>query len=272
MSTYAIGDIQGCFKPLLALLDKIAFNPDQDYLWFTGDLINRGPQSLETLRFIYNLRDRVTTVLGNHDLTLLAVAYGMVPYNPHHHTFKDILEAPDQDVVIHWLRHQPLMHHDEKLGYTMTHAGLYPKWDLSLALALAGEAETILQGPYFTEYLAQMYGNKPTHWNSELTGFDRFRFIINSFTRMRFCDSTGALELTIKESANNTPSSYFPWFLAPNRVNTNLKIIFGHWASLMGKSNTKNIFALDTGCVWGGALTALRLEDGTFFKEGCRQH
>lgn len=266
MSTYAIGDVQGCFQPLCTLLKKIAFNPKQDYLWFTGDLINRGPQSLETLRFIYNLRERITTVLGNHDLTLLAVAYGMVPYNSHHHTFKDILEAPDRDILIDWLRHQPLLHHDATLGYTMTHAGLYPAWDLTLALTLAKEAETALQGPHFKEYLANMYGNQPTHWKSDLTGFDRFRFIINSFTRMRFCDSTGGLELTLKESVHDAPSGYCPWFLDPNRVNTDLKIIFGHWAALMGKSNTQNIFALDTGCVWGHALTALKLEDEALFE------
>ena len=172
--------------------------------------------------------------------------------------------------MVDWLRHQPLMYHDEKLGYTLSHAGIYPQWDLSLALRLAKEVENILQGSRFTDSLAHMYGNTPTHWAPELVGYERFRFIINSFTRMRFCDPTGGLELTIKESAHNPPAGYLPWFLMPNRANANLKIIFGHWASLAGKADTKNIFALDTGCVWGNSLTALRLEDGELFSTPCQ--
>lgn len=269
MATYAIGDIQGCFEPLLQLLEKINFNKTNDRLWFTGDLVNRGPQSLETLRFIYGLKDHIITVLGNHDLTLLAVAYETTAYRPSHHTFEDILKAEDGPRLIEWLRHQPLMHYDEKLGYALSHAGIYPQWDLNLALTLAKEVGSALQGPYYRDYLKEMFGNEPLTWNENLSGYHRFRFIVNSFTRMRFCDPTGALELTIKESASNPPSGYFPWFLIPNRVNTDLKIIFGHWASLMGKSETPNVFALDTGCVWGHSLTALRLEDGELFHTPC---
>jgi len=269
MSTYAIGDIQGCFEPLMRLLNQIHFKADKDSLWFTGDLVNRGPQSLETLRFIQSLGSQARTVLGNHDLTLLAVAYGAIPFDSKHHTFGDILAAPDKTELIDWLRHQPLIHHDAALGYAMVHAGLYPKWDLALALSLAQEVAAVLQGPNLTPFLVSMFGNKPDHWDPQLSDNDRLRFITNCFTRLRFCSPEGQLELATKESAHSAPAEYLPWFSIPNPATRDLKILFGHWAALEGHCPVPNVFALDTGCVWGHCLTAMRLEDGQLFRETC---
>lgn len=269
MSTYAIGDIQGCFEPFMRLLKNIQFDPKKDTLWLTGDLINRGPQSLETLRFVKNLGKQAITVLGNHDLTLLAVAYKAFQYDPKRHTFNDILEAKDKDELIHWLIHQPLIHHDASLGYTMVHAGLHPHWDLRLAQSLAKEVETTLQQnplPFFEN----MFGNMPNHWDPTLTGFDRLRFIVNCFTRIRFCNLEGHLDLQTTESAENAPSGYLPWYAIPHRKSKGLRILFGHWASLQGKCREPNVFALDTGCVWGNCLTAMCLEDGKRFTEPCQ--
>jgi len=273
MPTYAIGDIQGCFSYLEQLLDKIQFDPKKDFLWFTGDLINRGPQSLETLRFIKGLaqHNQAITVLGNHDLTLLAVGYKKAPYNPLHHTFSDILNAPDKNELLDWLRHQPLLYHDVALGYAVVHAGLHPQWDLTLALSLAKEVEAALQGVHFTDFFSNLYGNEPTVWNIELTGWDRLRFITNCFTRLRFCSPEGKIELVSKESTHYAPTNYLPWFEVPNRQNSAFNIIFGHWAALEGRCNTPKVFALDTGCVWGNALTALRLEDGIRFSVPCKK-
>ncbi len=267
MSTYAIGDVQGCYESLRHLLDQVAFDPTQDELWFTGDLVNRGPKSLDTLRFIKSLNDRAITVLGNHDLTLLAVAFNAIPYDPKRHTFKDILDASDCDPLIEWLRHQPLLHHDAKLGYTMVHAGLHPAWDLALATHLAKEVETALQGSDVRTVLTKIYGNEPSLWDPELRGYDRLRFSTNCFTHLRFCSPAGQLEFNSKEGAHTAPAGYLPWFAIPNRKSQDLKILFGHWAALEGKCDTPNVFALDTGCVWGGYLTAMRLEDGKRFKE-----
>jgi bis(5'-nucleosyl)-tetraphosphatase (symmetrical) len=269
MSTYAIGDIQGCFESFKRLLDKIKFDA-ADELWLTGDLVNRGPQSLETLRFIQSLKSKIRTVLGNHDLTLLAVAYETTPFNPKHHTFRDILEAPDRASLMLWLKSQPLLVHDEKLEYTMIHAGLHPSWDLETAKGLALEAEHILQGPHFLDYLSHLYGNYPLQWDPNLTGFDRFRFIINCFTRLRFCRPDGVLELTHKGSPDTVEASYLPWFSVADRKSRDLKLIFGHWAALAGKCAAPHTFALDTGCVWGQCLTAMRLEDGQRFTIDCQ--
>jgi len=269
MSTYAIGDIQGCFEPLKQLLKKIQFNPNVDYLWFTGDLVNRGPHSLETVRFVKSLKNHAITVLGNHDMTLLAVATKAVPYDPKHHTFSDILKATDSTELINWLKQQPLIHHDSKLGYTLVHAGLHPKWDLALATSLAKEVQTVIQGNNAVQFFEKMYGDEPDQWNPQLTGIDRLRFIVNCFTRLRFCNQDGQLDLVAKESAHLAPKGYFPWFAVPERANRNLKILFGHWAALEGKCSTPNVFALDTGCVWGNCLTAMRLDDGVQFTEPC---
>lgn len=268
MPTYAIGDIQGCFTPLQKLLEKIKFDPSRDVLWFTGDLVNRGPESLQSLRFIKQLGNRQRTVLGNHDLHFLAVAHGTQPLKTED-TIQDILNAPDRDELIAWLLHQPLLHHDETLGFTMVHAGLAPSWDLSTAIKLAYEVETILQSETAKDFFQHMYGNQPDHWSSDLLGWDRLRCITNYLTRARFCHLDGRLELKTKGKIGSNSSDLIPWFQVPNRVNANLKIVFGHWAALSGVTNTPNVFALDTGCVWGYCLTAMRLEDGERFTVSC---
>lgn len=255
MATWAIGDIQGCFSALEKLLREIQFDIKKDVLWFTGDLVNRGPQSLETLRFVKNLGKNQRTVLGNHDLHLLAMAHG-AHAGWEDDTLTPVLTAPDRDDLIDWLLHQPLLHHNAVLGFTMAHAGLASSWDLKMAMALAKEVETVLQSEKRTEFFHHMYGNEPASWSPELQGWERIRCITNYFTRMRFCHADGSLEL--KEEKGDL----FPWFRVPNRVNTNMKIIFGHWAALAGVTDTPNVFALDTGCVWGFCLTAMRLEDG----------
>jgi bis(5'-nucleosyl)-tetraphosphatase (symmetrical) len=269
MAIYAIGDVQGCFKPLLTLLEKISFDPKQDKLWFTGDLVNRGPHSLETIRFVKGLGKSAITVLGNHDLALLAVALAARPFQKTHFNFQDILNASDKIELISWLQHQPLLHHDTTLGYTLVHAGLYPAWDLPLCRALAKEVEEVLQGKEAITFLQQLYQEEPTCWDPTLTGWDRLRFITNCFTLMRFCSSEGELEFHTKGNAPAAPHGFFPWFAVPNRKTKDLKIIFGHWASLQGKCDVPNLFPLDTGCVWGNCLTALRLEDGIRFTESC---
>jgi bis(5'-nucleosyl)-tetraphosphatase (symmetrical) len=269
MSTYAIGDLQGCFRPFMRLLEKIQFDEKQDTLWLTGDLVNRGPQSLETLRFIKNLGSHAITILGNHDLTLLAVAFNAISYDPKRYTFGDILAAPDRDALIDWLRHRPLIHQDSNLGYTLVHAGLPPQWDLVLAKSLAKEVELILQSENPLPFFENLFGNMPNHWDPGLTGMDRLRFIVNCFTRLRFCNVAGELELKTTESAENAPAGYLPWFSISTRKSHDLKILFGHWSSLEGKCSEPNVFALDTGCVWGNCLTAMRLSDGKRFTESC---
>lgn len=270
MSTYAIGDVQGCYNALQRLLNSIAFDPQQDTLWFTGDLVNRGPESLATLRFIKNLGERHRIVLGNHDLHLLAVAH-------HAHTgweedtFSDILQAPDRDDLIAWLRHQPLLHHDESSGFVMVHAGLAPSWDLTQAKKLAKEVEDCLQSHQAHDYFCHMYGNEPKHWSDALQGYDRLRCITNYFTRVRFCYPDGDLQLKHKGTLQSSPENLVPWFNVKHRKNADLKIIFGHWAALGGITNTPGAYALDTGCIWGYSLTAMRLEDETRFSAPCNQ-
>jgi len=288
MATYAIGDVQGCFDPLMQLLEKISFNPSNDQLWFTGDLINRGPKSLDTLRFVKGLAANAITVLGNHDLGMLAIARGAEIFDSNSHTFGDILAAKDKEDLLYWLEQQPLLHYDATLGYLLVHAGLYPWWDLNLALTLAREVETTLQSEEKIFFYQHLYGNSPAVWEENLQGFARLRFIVNAFTRMRFCSLDGQLDLTTKDSLENPPEGYFPWFelwnnenrqnqtVQPynqkekkNENNPTLKILFGHWASLKGHCPVRDILALDTGCVWGNDLTALRLEDGARFIVSC---
>lgn len=264
MANYVIGDVQGCFSALEKLLDKIQFNATQDTLWFTGDLVNRGPESLKTLRFIKNLGPRHRIVLGNHDLHLLAVAYD-AHSGWEEDTLDEILAAEDREELIDWLRHQPLLHHAE--GFTMVHAGLAPSWNLETAQRLAREVEIILQSDQAQVFFQAMYGNTPSAWEENLTGMDRLRCITNFFTRVRFCHSDGSLELTSKGEMEST--GLIPWFQFPDRKNSELKILFGHWAALGGVTNTPNVFALDTGCIWGFCLTAMRLEDGVRFSVGC---
>ncbi len=258
MAVYAIGDIQGCYEELQSLLELIQFNPQHDQLWFAGDLVNRGPKSLETLRFIKGLGDRAASVLGNHDLHLIAAAHGY-PINPDDHTLDAILRAPDRNELIDWLRRQPLLHHDDTLGYTMIHAGLPPQWDLALAQQCAHEVESALRGDNVVDFIEHMYGNKPRHWSNKLSGWKRMRFTVNCLTRLRFCDDQGRLALKYKGPPGSQPPEYRPWFELPDRKSRDLNIVFGHWSTL-GKRDDPGIFPLDTACLWGGELTALRLD------------
>lgn len=263
MSTYAIGDIQGCFGSFEALLDAIQFDPASDRLWLAGDLINRGPDSLATLRYCYQHRDSITAVLGNHDLHLLAVAYGASEYK-NKDTFADILEAPDRDELLHWLRFNPLYHRDKRLGYVLVHAGIYPQWSRKKAKKLAREVEAVIQGDQFSEYLINMYGNQPNKWSDDLEGPSRWRFITNCFTRMRLCDDKFAVNLAYKGSIKDAPSELYPWYSTPNRKHVKNTILFGHWAALNGVTGSSDVIALDTGCVWGNKLSAYCLETGVW--------
>jgi bis(5'-nucleosyl)-tetraphosphatase (symmetrical) len=258
MAVYAIGDIQGCYDPLRRLLDKVGFDPDKDKLWLTGDLVNRGRKSLKVLRFIHGLGDAAVTVLGNHDLHLLAVSE-FRELRRSKDTLDNILNAPDRDTLLDWLRHRPLLHHDEKLNFTLVHAGLAPKWDLKTARTAAAELESVLQGDRHRKFLRQMYGDTPDDWSKKLKKTDRLRYIVNCFTRMRFCDRKGRLELTFKGRPRGKNWKYVPWFRVPGRASKKLRIVFGHWSTL-GPVTDKRIFPLDSGCVWGGCLTALRLD------------
>lgn len=258
MATYAIGDVQGCYDELLALLERMAFDPVNDRLWFVGDLVNRGPQSLQVLRWVKNLDPPAHCVLGNHDLHLLAVAAGHERYG-RNDTFRDVLTAPDRDELLDWLRRLPLLHHDSATGYTMVHAGLPPQWDLAQASACAAEVEAVLRGPAYGEFLMQMYGDEPRAWSDSLSGVARLRFITNCLTRLRFCDAQGVLALHEKGPPGSQPAPWLPWFEVPERRSRNLHILFGHWSALREYS-APGLDALDTGCVWGGNLSALRLD------------
>ena len=268
MATYAIGDIQGCYDELQALLEKLDFNPGNDSLWFTGDLVNRGPKSLETLRFVKGLGDKAVTVLGNHDLHLIATWYTNHDSLNRNHCLSAINKASDGEELIEWLRHQPLLHHDKQLGYTMVHAGLPPQWDLKLAQACAREAEAVLQSAEHAQFLARMYGNEPDTWSDDLQGRERIRFTINAFTRMRYCTNEGQLEFEHKEAPGKQPEGYLPWFEIQGRKSTDMKIIFGHWSTL-DLQLENGIYAIDTGCLWGGTLTAYCLENSEVVSLDC---
>ena len=259
MSTYVFGDIQGCFDELQKLLGECQYNKHKDQLWFVGDLINRGPKNLETMKFILELDDPVI-VLGNHDLHFLAVANNIHP-GVENDTIQDILDSAERKDIMEFLRQQKLLHHDTVTGYTMVHAGIPAIWDLQKALNLAKEVESILAGPHYISFLTEMYGNEPATWKDNLTGNDRLRAITNYFTRLRYCKKNGTMEL--KHKANVQPNGYAPWFDFP--AEDSKEILFGHWAALNGVTRKENIIALDTGCVWGRALTAIRLEDGRLF-------
>jgi bis(5'-nucleosyl)-tetraphosphatase (symmetrical) len=257
MAIYAIGDVQGCYDQLRRLLDTISFNEHDDTLWFVGDLVNRGPKSLETLRFIKSLDDAAVVVLGNHDLHLLAAVCDPIADNSRK-ALTQILLAPDRDELINWLKHRPLFYCDD--NFAMVHAGLPPQWDLKQASSLAREVETVLQGNHFPILMKAMYGDKPDVWSPDLVGMDRLRFIINAFTRMRYCDKHGRLDLAHNGSPGLQPKHLVPWFNVPGRKSAAIRIVFGHWSSL-GYYEGDNCYAIDTGCLWGGQLTALRLMD-----------
>ncbi|MFZ5724561.1 MAG: symmetrical bis(5'-nucleosyl)-tetraphosphatase [Pseudomonadota bacterium] len=272
MTTWAIGDLQGCLEPFERLLAQIGFSASRDTLWLVGDLVNRGPDSLGVLRRLYALRDCTRIVLGNHDLHLLAVASGAVTTRGKD-TFGDVLAAPDRGRLLAWLQQQPLLHYDAARHTAMTHAGIPPQWSLFDAQRLAREVEDVLRSPAGAAgFFADMYGNEPAGWNEALTGTARLRTITNYFTRMRFVDAGGALDLQSKEGAGTAPPGFVPWFAAPGRRTADLQILFGHWAALEGRTqcdgrDVPGVHALDTGCVWGQALTAFNLDSGE--RTGC---
>lgn len=264
MAVYCIGDIQGCNSELQRLLEQLQFDPQQDLIWFVGDIVNRGPESLDALRFVYSLGDSAITILGNHDIHLLAAWRGHASLKPAD-TLQAVLDASDADELLHWLRRQPLMVEDAALGYAMLHAGLYPRWTLTEARTYAREAEAALAAPEaeFDAFMANLYGDRPDRWSPELTGWDRLRFIVNAFTRMRYCDAEGRLLMDYKGAPETRPHGYVPWFEVPGRrpVGEPLTVVSGHWSTL-GFEEGDGFVAIDTGCLWGGTLTAIRL-DGT---------
>ena len=274
MSTYAIGDLQGCYSELQDLLDKISFDESKDHLWFVGDLVNRGPDSLKCLRFVKSLGGIAKVTLGNHDLHLLAVANEV--RKPHKKdTLNEILEADDADELLEWVRMQSLLVSDPDLDFTMVHAGLPPQWSLEQSRELAQETESFLQSEKFNDFIYHMYGNQPDIWSNSLKEDDRHRFIINCFTRMRYCDINGKLDLKETGVPGTQSESLIPWYALPERKTKNNKILFGHWSTVTLRKdanfNQYNVYPLDTGCLWGGTLTAMRLEDEKMFSVPSRQ-
>jgi bis(5'-nucleosyl)-tetraphosphatase (symmetrical) len=261
MATYAIGDIQGCFDELKELLKVCGYRPS-DRLWFVGDLVNRGPKSVEVLRFVRDLGSRAVVVLGNHDLHLVTQHEGFERKRKDD-TFDDVLEAKDADELVEWLRTRPMMHVAE--GHAMLHAGLLPQWSIKQALALGKEVETALRAPDYREFLKNMYGSKPEEWSDSLTGWDRLRVIVNAMTRMRFCSQDGRMEFHAKGA--KPPPGYLPWY--ETRRSKEAPIVFGHWSQL-GLRLDAGATCLDSGCVWGGSLSALRLEDRALYQVRCR--
>jgi bis(5'-nucleosyl)-tetraphosphatase (symmetrical) len=265
VATYAIGDIQGCFEALERLLDRINFDRGRDRLWFVGDLVNRGPDSLATIRFVKDLGETAVTVLGNHDLHLLTVAAGFAKIH-RGDTFDDILAAPDREALLTWLRRQKMMHID--CGWAMVHAGLLPQWSVARALELAHEVEAVLAGPRYGDLLRAMYGNTPDAWDDQLQGFDRLRVIINAMTRLRLCTPDGRMEFRHKSAPRNLPEGYLPWYAITARASAGEPMIFGHWSTL-GLHASNDVIALDSGCLWGNALSAMRLEDREIIQVSC---
>lgn len=257
MTIYAIGDLQGCLDPLKRLLERLEFQPERDRLWFTGDLVNRGPQSLECLRFVMALGDAAVSVLGNHDLHLLAVAEGFQSAR-RSDTVRQVLDAPDAAELLAWLRHRPLAHFE--MGHLLVHAGLPPQWDLETALACAREVEGVLRSPGYPDLLREMYGNDPAQWQDELSGIERLRFTINALTRLRYCTANGVMNFREKGAPGSQAPGLLPWFEVPGRKSAGLPIVCGHWSTL-GSIDAGGVHALDTGCVWGGRLTAMALND-----------
>lgn len=269
MADYAIGDVQGCYDALQRLLALIDFNDNQDRLWFVGDLVNRGEDSLAVLRFIRQLPIKPHVSLGNHDLHLLGNLFGESKRHHPDDTLHAIFTAPDRDEIGHWLRKQSILVHNEALNVVMCHAGIAPCFNLNLAKSCAAELEAALSGDEYQQFFNVMYGNHPNEWQSHLEGMERLRFICNAFTRMRFCDVNGRLVLTEKGPPPSAEPNLYPWFAVPNRQPIDADIVFGHWAALEGKCANPHIYAIDTGCLWGGSLTALRLQDRQRFAVGC---
>ncbi|MDP1735311.1 MAG: symmetrical bis(5'-nucleosyl)-tetraphosphatase [Sulfuritalea sp.] len=270
MATYAIGDLQGCYDPLCRLLDYISFDPVADRVWFVGDLVNRGPASLEVLRFVKSLGAAATVVLGNHDLHLVMQAEGYGKANKED-TLEDVLAAPDRDELLAWLRAQPLFHVEG--DWAMVHAGLLPTWTVAQAKALSDEASAALMAADYREFLAHMWGSEPAVWEDDLAGWDRLRVVVNAMTRMRYVTAAGAMEFRAagaKAPPDKGPAGCVPWFSASTRASADHQIVCGHWSAL-GFHEEANLLALDTGCLWGGCLTAVRLEDRRVVRQPCPQ-
>ncbi len=278
MTTYVIGDLQGCYDELQTLLSHINYQPERDFLWFVGDLVNRGPKSLECLRFVKQLEQQgqAKTVLGNHDFHLLAAYAGFEKFRSKSDTLQDILHAKDVDELIHWLRHQPLMVKHPIYNTVMVHAGIPPQWSIQAALGYAKEVETLLQQENWKEALVNhLFGNHPNQWQETLTGWKRARYILNAFARMRYCDASGALEFTLKSAPQSKQdrqkmTPYEPWFVFPNRKNKDHEIFFGHWSTL-GEVDAYQVHSTDTGCLWGGKMTAYAMETKQRFSISCNQ-
>lgn len=266
MATYAIGDVQGCFAALQLLLSHIQFDYQHDKLWFTGDLVNRGPDSLAVLQCLYQMENQPIIVLGNHDLHLIARYYGARAAMPLD-TIDNIVR--DHGELIEWLRFKPLLHYDAKLQYVMTHAGIAPLWSLAEAMEYASVVEQQLQSDNCADFLRQMFGDQPALWQQELRGYERLRCIVNYLTRMRYCYADGSLDFAYKGRIESKPEALTPWFAVPNRIEIAPTIIFGHWAALNGEVAQNNLYALDTGCVWGNSLTALCLETRKLYSVPC---
>lgn len=269
MATYAVGDIQGCFDSFRQLLARINFDPRTDRLWLVGDLVNRGPASLETLRFVHDLGAAAISVLGNHDLYLLMLAAGKIKKRAKDDTLQTILDAPDREILLAWLRQQPLCYAEG--GFCMVHAGLLPQWTVPQAVALSHEVEAALRGPDYDAFMTNLWGSTPTAWTDDLQGWERLRVIVNAMTRMRFCTPNGDMELQTKGEVKNAPAGHLPWFDAPERQSASHTLVTGHWSAL-GLKISPNLLALDSGCLWGGELTAVRLEDRAVFQVPCAPH
>ena len=270
MAVYWVGDLQGCDAPLGRLLDVLGFSPSRDRLFVLGDLVNRGPASDRVLRRLMALGNAVQCVLGNHDLHLLAVAAGASRLK-RMDTLEGILQAPDRAALLDWLKHQRMAIWAH--GVLMVHAGVLPSWSVDKTLALAGEVEAVLRGPDLDGFLHQMYGNEPAAWQDDLTGAARLRVVVNALTRLRFCDANGVMEFATKEGAGAAPEGFMPWFDVPNRQTAGVRVAFGHWSSL-GQIDRSDVWALDTGCVWGGCLSAMRLGpdgSGELIQVDCEQ-
>jgi len=268
MTTYAIGDLQGCQPKLSELIDRIRVDcPDAKFI-FVGDLVNRGPMSLATLREVRSLGDTANMVLGNHDLHLLAVAHGIRKQH-RSDTLDDILDAPDRDELLDWLRRQPLALFEN--NHLIVHAGVVPQWTASQTMQLAHEVETVLRSADWVDFLRQMYGNLPARWDNSLTGSDRLRCIVNALTRIRFCTDDGTMELAASKGVETELPGYMPWFDVPGRKTEDVTVVFGHWSTL-GLTLRPNLISLDTGCLWGGKLSAVGLEDRNVVQVDCPQY
>lgn len=271
MSTYAIGDVQGCYDTLCRLLEHLHFDPAVDRLWFTGDLVNRGGQSLETLRFIRGLGDAALAVLGNHDLHLIAESVKATERRQKNQDLKRVLQASDGGELIDWLRQRPLLHIDNDLGFAMVHAGISPQWTLERARIEAQRVEKELRGKDYKNVLLRMYGDRPRGWSRRLKGLDRTRAAINAFTRMRYCDPRGQISFESKGTPGSQPAGFYPWFETPGHKPRSCRVVIGHWSAL-GRFQGMGVFGVDTGCVWGGKLTALKLQsEPEFIAVSCAQ-